>query len=91
MKRYCNGLFAWMDESEFTQSTRYSDMYLKSKGLFKDDKKTTDDIDGGTDTIAAGNTDTGPDTSTTGESTSNDSDNGSNANDPGDQGESQEG
>lgn len=35
--RECKGLFIRIPASEFTQNERYSDRYLKSKGLFKED------------------------------------------------------
>ena len=35
-RQYCNGLFAWFNKSDFTQDDRYSDVYLKQKGLFKE-------------------------------------------------------
>lgn len=34
-RRQCQGLFVMKEASEFTQNEKYSDEYLKSKGLFK--------------------------------------------------------
>ena len=34
--RECKGLFARLPVTEFTQNEKYSDRYLKSKGLFKE-------------------------------------------------------
>ena len=36
-RRQCKGLFTMVDEDLFTQNENYSDEYLKSKGLFKED------------------------------------------------------
>ncbi len=35
--RYCKGLFSMLTADQFTQEENYSDQYLKSKGLFKED------------------------------------------------------
>ena len=34
-RKQCQGTFAMMDGEDFTQNEKYSDTYLKSKGLFK--------------------------------------------------------
>ncbi len=37
--QYCNGLFITGKASDFTQNPKYSDEYLKQKGLFKEDEE----------------------------------------------------
>lgn len=42
-KQYCEGLFSMLTVADFTQDPKYSDEYLKSKGLFKEVEEVDED------------------------------------------------